>query len=101
MLIPTKFPLNLIMPLLRFLFCVQVCRKAKCYTCEKDLDTSSKSFSSFLNVLAVSINVACNSENQCFDDAKLLLIHYHSKYFYLFRQKNYVNVYNKNMSVTI
>ena len=54
-----------------------------------------------LNVLAVSINVACNSENQCFDDAKLLLIHYHSKYFYLFRQKNYVNVYNKNMSVTI
>ena len=25
-----------------------------------------------LNVLAVSINVACNSENQCFDVAKVL-----------------------------
>lgn len=40
--------------------------------CEKDLDTTSKSFPSFLNVLAVSINVACNSENQCFDVAKVL-----------------------------
>ena len=29
-------------------------------------------FSSFLNVLAVSINVACNSENQC-----LLMQRYH------------------------
>ena len=82
-------------------FSLLVYRKAKCYTSKRASTPRRSPFSSFLNVLAVSINVACNSENQCFDGAKLLLIHYHSKYFYLFRQKNYVNVYNRNMSVTI
>lgn len=54
---------------------------------KNDLDTTSKSFSSFLNVLAVSINVACNSENQCFYVAKILLFCIGYKFIFCFKCK--------------